>query len=146
VNGRALNARIILAGKVEKTSANTYRYEYALYNMNSVRGIRAFSVPIGNASVSAGMSGVGAYGERWSNAPWAGRVAEGRITWSVPNYETDPNANAIRWGTTYNFWFETTVPPADAQVTIEKFAPGEGVSSLAGELPAPVGSGNGGVK
>ena len=32
-------------------------------------------------------------------------------TWSTQTYDQNENANALRWGTMYNFWFDADAPP-----------------------------------
>lgn len=46
------------------------------------------------------------------------------ITWSTTSYAVDPNANALRWGTLYNFRFDTNVPPEPSAVRLDLFKPG----------------------
>ncbi len=50
----------------------------------------------------------------------------GLLSWATDIFATDPNVNALRFGTMYNFWFDADQPPADAVVhTIELFKPGD---------------------
>ena len=67
-------------------------------------------------------------GEPWDGADWVPSLeADGlALRWSTTEYEIDPAANALRWGTTYNFRFVTNVPPAaeTLPVTLGYFKPG----------------------
>ena len=55
---------------------------------------------------------------------WPAVVTPGSITWSTSSHETDPFANALRWSTLYNFWFEANVGPDASTVTVGLFKPG----------------------
>lgn len=51
----------------------------------------------------------------------------GQVTWSTDDHATDPDANALRWGTMFSFWFDATAGPgtADDPVhTLGLFKPG----------------------
>ena len=39
-------------------------------------------------------------------------VTPNAVTWSTDPFDVNANANALRWGTLYNFRFDTNVPPA----------------------------------
>lgn len=136
--GESIVSRVIVTAKVTPLTSGSNRYDYAVYNMNSQRGIRSVSIPVGGATVSSfGMSAVASHGEQWSNDPWEKRVEGGSIVWEVPTFDVNPNANAIRWGTTYNFWFESPNPPVSGKVSLKKFGPGENLGELSASLPVP---------
>ncbi len=66
-------------------------------------------------------------GEPFDNADWGASVFNNTLTWKSPQtYAQNTNANALRWGTLYNFRFDANVPPAtgDATIGIFKQAPG----------------------
>ena len=48
----------------------------------------------------------------------------GSITWSTETFATNQNANAIRWGTLYNFRFDADQPPQTANATVGFFKTG----------------------
>jgi hypothetical protein len=134
------DGRIILANRPVRLSRTTYRYEYAIYNMNSERGVSSFSVPTGGAVITnIGSSAPASHGEAWSNDPWQAAAADGRVTWSTNSFEENENSNAVRWGTTYNFWFETEAPPIEADAEIGRFKPGPGPATLTLKVKAPKG-------
>jgi hypothetical protein len=60
----------------------------------------------------------------FSNAPWAQAQAGGAMTWSSETLAQNPNANAIRWGTLYNFRFDSSQPPQVTQATVGFFKTG----------------------
>ena len=43
------------------------------------------------------------------------------MSWSTDEYATNSNANAIRWGTMYNFWFTADAATADGSTTLDVF-------------------------
>ena len=121
------DGRMILAYKVTDAGGGWFHYEYAMYNMNSDRCARAFSIPVpaGVFVANIGFHDVDDHSNSpVSGAEWAATLAEGRLTWTTTAYEIDAYANALRWGTTYNFRFDADVPPRDADVTLTLFKPG----------------------
>jgi hypothetical protein len=114
----------IIGYKVTNPSPGVWHYEYALYNQNMDRAIQGFSLPkpdgvsITNFGFHAppqhpGWSADGTAGDAgYSSAPWTQSEAGGRVTWSSETIAQNPNANAVRWGTMYNVWFDSNQPPA----------------------------------
>ncbi|MHC4414565.1 MAG: hypothetical protein ACYS0G_04710 [Planctomycetota bacterium] len=120
--------RFIVGVKTTDNGDDTWRYEYAIFNLNSHRSAGSFSVPI---PPSVNVTNVGFHdvdyhsGELYDNTDWDMTVEPTGVTWSSPaTFDEDPNTNALRWGTMYNFWFDADAPPADDQVTIGLFRPG----------------------
>ncbi len=56
------------------------------------------------------------------------------MSWSTTDFATDPDANAVRWGTLYNFRFEAVAAPGPAGVEIGLFRPGSPASVAATTL------------
>ena len=46
------------------------------------------------------------------------------ITWSTETFAQNQNANAIRWGTLYNFRFDADQPPQQTNATVGYFKTG----------------------
>lgn len=129
------DGRIIVATKVNKLDDQKYRYEFAVYNMNSERGVRLFRIPIGMTTISnIGFKAVFSHDEPWSNAPWKIEQRDGYVTWSTDRYDENEKANAIRWGTTYNFWFDSTAPTITGDATLGRFKPGAGSETLVASI------------
>jgi hypothetical protein len=132
-----VSSNMIVGSKVTPLPNGKYRYDYAIYNMNSDLAVQALSVPVKNLDPSSvGYKGVPMYGEIWSNDPWKTKVETDRVTWSTKPYSEDANANALRWGTTYNFWFVAGAPGVPSSATLVRFK-----SPPAGQSPnatAPV--------
>ncbi len=118
----------ILAAKTTELGTGFWHYEYAVFNLNSDRSARSFSVPIPDGSVvlNVGFHDVDYHsGDPYDPTDWPGIVADDRIIWQTDSYDVSPNANALRWGTLYNFRFDTNVPPTAAVVTLGLFKPGQ---------------------
>ncbi len=117
----------ILAVKAFSPTAGVWRYSYALQNLNSDRSAGRFSVPVSPTSVIAnvGFRDVEYHsGEVYDGTDWAPSISADALTWSTTPYQVNPNANAIRFGTSYAFWFDTDLPPTPTTVTIGLFKPG----------------------
>lgn len=66
-------------------------------------------------------------GERlnFDGTDWAATVDDDSITWATTPFSIDPNANALRWSTIYNFRFDANVGPMqNALVELGLFKPG----------------------
>ena len=103
--------RFHVARKVtEVTPGVLWHYEYALHNMNSDRSADRLGIEfIGGTVISGiGFHDVDAHsGEPFDTADWPGTATASSIDWQAPVFASAPqNANAIRWGTMYNFWFD----------------------------------------
>lgn len=126
VSGEGL---FILSAKVTDLGTGMWHYEYALQNLNSDRSGGSFTVPLPEG-ISIPPESVGFHdvdyhsGEIWNGADWTATVEVGKITWATTPYNTNPNANALRWGTLYNFRFDANVGPAGTTVTLGLFKPG----------------------
>ncbi len=122
---------VILAAKATDLDNGFWHYEYAVGNLNSDRSIGAFSVPcspyatvqnIGFRDVDYhGPDGFG--GVTYERTDWLGIFAGGTVSWATTPYDVSYNANAIRWGTQYNFRFDADIPPAPTSgtVTLQEF-------------------------
>ncbi len=116
-----------LAAKATDLGTGFWRYEYALQNLNSDRSGKGFTVPIavGSAVTNAGFHDVEYHsGEPFSNTDWSISVLSGKIIWSGQDFAVNPNANALRWGTLYNFRFDSNAPPGNTTVVLDLFKPG----------------------
>lgn len=120
------DGRFIAGSKVTAT-ASGYHYEYAVLNFDAHRAGASFSVPIPDGAVvtDVGFHDVDYHsGEPFSGADWTATIAGGSIVWTTEPYAVNPHANALRWGTLYNFRFDSTAPPVGGQAVIGLFRPG----------------------
>jgi hypothetical protein len=133
--------------KVTNPSAGVWHYEYALYNENLDRAIQSFSVPLGPG---VNISNVGFHAppqhpgwandgtqnsQGYSSIPWDNTQDASSITWNTETFATNQNANAIRWGTLYNFRFDADQPPQAANATVDFFKTGTPITVA---IQAPV--------
>ena len=124
--------------KVTSPSTGVWHYEYAIYNENLDRAIQSFVVPTGrrirNIGFHAppqepGWANDGTEGNTgYSSTDWTSVVTGGSLTWSCETFAQNPNANAIRWGTLYNFRFDSNRPPQDKTAMISFFKTGAPVT------------------
>ena len=130
------DGRAFIAYKVTGPVAGVYHYEYAIYNENLDRAIQSFSVPLGcgitlsNLGFHAplnhpGFPNDGTLGDAgFSNAAWTSNQTFDALSWSSETFAQNQNANAIRWGTLYNFRFDSDRPPHATNATIGFFKTG----------------------
>lgn len=127
IPGEPVDGRYHLAYHVYDNGDGTWRYEYAIHNMNSHRSARAFSVPLG-----PGVNVLDTYyhdvwyhsGEVYDDTPWEESVSTDSILWAGETYEENENANALRWSSTFNFSVTTDQPPMMSEVELTLFRPG----------------------
>lgn len=136
--GTTIRSRFYIAGKAIGLAGGRWRYEYAVYNMNSDRACGSFAVPL-----PAGVPFSDFFfrhppshsGEPFSNVAWTATKVDSSLVFSTDPHSLNQNANAIRWGTMYNFGFTTTVAPRTGSVTLSLFKPGALTSIIAAGLP-----------
>ena len=126
-----------IAYKVTNPSPGVWHYEYAIFNQNLERAIQMFSVPTGTGVTVSnigfhappqhpGWTADGTFGSSgYSSTPWAQALSASSMTWNTESMAQNPNANAIRWGTMYNFRFDSNKPPAMANATVGFFKTGD---------------------
>lgn len=103
----------------------TYRYEYAIMNLDLGAGIESLQVP---AAASASISNLG-FGLPAGvfGAPWTGATNAEGVTWQAPTA-----ADRQPWMSLYNFHFVSDRPPMPAQLSLAVNGVGEvKVDSLA---------------
>ena len=136
--------------KVTNPSAGVYHYEYSLYNQNLDRSIQSFSVPlapgvnISNIGFHAplqepGWANDGTFNNQgYSSAPWTVTQNASSITWNSETFAQNQNANAIRFGTMYNFRFDANQPPGSTSAIVGFFKTG---SPMMVAIQGPMGGG-----
>ena len=130
----------MVAHKVVRLSRTAYRYEYAIYNMNSERGVDRSASPWAmQRSPMRDRARCCRTASPGPTTPGKARSRTGRVTWSTKTFQENENANAIRWGTTYNFWFETQAVPTQADADLGRFKPGSGPGTVSVKVQAPKG-------
>jgi hypothetical protein len=138
------DGRFYVASKATQISCSRYRYDYAVFNLSSDRSAASFSIPAAapGAIANAGFHDVNYHsGETISGTDWSPIAGSCEFSWATDDFGTDPNANAIRWGTTYSFSFESRFAPVIGDAAIGLFKPGAVMSvdvgvSAPGNIPA----------
>ena len=128
-----------------------YHYEYALVQPESrSQSFNPFSVPLG---AGANLSNIGFHAppqepgwandgtfnnQGYSSMPWTVTQNATSITWNTETFAQNQNANAIRFGTLYNFRFDADQPPQTTNATVGFFKTG---SPMMVAIQAPAGGG-----
>lgn len=126
--------RVILSAKATNLGGGVYRYEYAVFNMNSDRSIKSFSIPVQNGLTvtNIGFHDVDYHsGDGFGSTPtvqvtfdgtdWPGVYSGGAVTWTMVDASPVGNSNALRWGTLYNFRFDVNASSAAGSATLGMF-------------------------
>jgi hypothetical protein len=134
----------VVGSKATDLGGGIWHYEYAIYNMNGDRNGGSFSIPVpASATVTnIGFHGVtyrggdGNGGVNFSNTAWTSSFSGGFVTWNTETQAANNNANAIRWGTTYNFRFDANIAPSAGTATLGLWKSGSPASvDAAAQIP-----------
>jgi len=120
------DGRFIAGVSVRSNGNGTWRYEYAVHNLNSDRSGQSFSVPVpaGVTITNIGFKDIDYHsGDPYSPTDWTGAVAGGAVTWAGGTHSQSANSNALRFATMYNFWFDANTAPQVVNATIGLFKP-----------------------
>ncbi|HTE88223.1 MAG TPA: hypothetical protein VK639_04655 [Terriglobales bacterium] len=138
--------------KVTGPTAGVWHYDYAVFNMNLDRAIQSFEVvfpgfppDLSNIGFHAppqhpGWAHDGTEGDAgYSSTPWTFTLngpppLPNSAVWNCETFAQNQNANAIRWGTLYNFRFDSPAAPATSTANIAFFKTG---APVAVEIQAP---------
>ncbi|MEO1584208.1 MAG: GC-type dockerin domain-anchored protein [Planctomycetota bacterium] len=122
------DGRFWVAYRVTDNGDGTWRYEYAIQNLNSDRAADGFELPSDSSVAVSGLGfkGVGYHsGEPFDNDNWTSSAGSSSISWGSPQpFGRNPDTNALRWGTMYNFWFTADAAPEMGEATLSLFKPG----------------------
>jgi hypothetical protein len=134
------DGRFLVASRATDLGGGLWHYEYAVQNLGSHRAAMRFEVPLAPGS---GLSGVGFHdvdyhsGEPFDGTDWSFVIESDSAGWATESFADNPDANALRWGTLYNFRFDATAPPVDGDLTLGLFRPGTPAEVLvSGIVPA----------
>ncbi len=140
------DGRFVVASHASDLGNGQFRYEYAIYNLTSDRSCGSFTVPFSAASTFANMGfhdidyrdGDGPGNVNFSGTDWPAQHAADSLVWTTESFATNASANAIRWGTLYNFRFDSSRPPMSGQVFLGLFKPGATDGTFAAAMvPSP---------
>lgn len=107
---------------------SSWDYELAIQNVTSDRAIGAVDLPLPPSVVASnlGFNDVAYHsGEPYDGTDWPGSANAGLVGWATDTYAQDSDANALRWGTIYNFRFTADAAPGYVRAAVlELFKPG----------------------
>ena len=128
---------VVVGSRVTELAGGWYRYAWAIQNVTCNREIAGLWVGVNEgASVSSvEFHDVELHGEGVDRAPWAFIQEDTFVGWSTESHDINPDANSIRWGTTFTYVLETNSPPAEGSLQLGLFKPG-GRSTI--DVPATV--------
>lgn len=129
--------RFIVGTKVTDLNNGTWRYDYAVFNLNSDLSGGYLDIPmVSEVAVTSPTFKAPLYhsGEPYDNTPWQTLRDGDSFRWAPAAFATPANANAIRWGTTYSFSFVANTPPKGGEATLGMFKN----SALSVTFAAPV--------
>lgn len=136
------DGRLWVGSRATDLGGGMWEYEYAVQNLNSHRSVGGFAVPLGGglAPATLGFHDVSYHsGDLTDGTDWSGAAVGGEVRWTTTDFAVNPNANAVRWGTLYNFRFQASSPPMDGEVRLEMFRPGLPASlTAAARVPRPL--------
>ena len=120
--------RFYVGSKATNLGGGNWRYDYAVFNLNSHRSAGSFGVPFraGTAVSNVSFRDVDYHsGEPYDNTDWTGAVGGSAVDWDSPaTFAQNANTNALRWGTMYRYSFQADIGPGLGGVTIGLFRPG----------------------
>jgi hypothetical protein len=131
------DGRVLVGCNVIAEADGSYRYEYAIANLNSHESIGSVSIPLSTGTtVIATSSHLPAphSGEVTSGEPWSVTVAADAVRHATEPFATNPDANAIRWATVGIVTLVTDRPPVEGSIELGTFRSN---GSILVSLPVP---------
>ncbi len=134
--------RFHVGAKAYDLGNGMWRYEYAIFNLNSHQsgGSVDIPVPAGVTVSNIGFHDVDYHsGEVYDNTDWVMNETADGVRWRSPQtFAENANSNALRWGTMYNYWFDaSTAPDPNGVMTLGLFRPGAVDSVGVNGIPVP---------
>ena len=118
--------RLHVGARAYDNGDGTWDYEYAVHNMNSHRSIGGFALSVGASEITnLGFHDADYHsGEAMDTTDWTWQQNGEDLVCSTDSYNSNQWANAIRWGSVYNFRFTASAEPELGEITLELFRPG----------------------
>ncbi|MFM9996778.1 MAG: GC-type dockerin domain-anchored protein [Phycisphaerales bacterium] len=135
------DGRFWIGSKAWSAGNGLWNYEYVVYNLTSDRaaGAVAVPVPLFASATSIGFHDVNYHsGETWDGTDFTSSRTGPNVVWNSPQtHAQNALANAVRWGTMYNYRFQSNVGPKNnGSLTVGLFKPTT-AGSPAAEFSAP---------
>lgn len=118
------DGQIAVASRAISEPDGSWRYEYAVMNLNCHRAVGSFTVPkaVTQPLLSTSFSAPEYHsGEIYSNRAWEAVETDMGVTFATEPYDANTTASAIRWSTLYNFTIVTNRAPTTGSVTLGLF-------------------------
>ncbi len=135
----AADGRYFVAYNVTANTDGTWHYEYAIQNLNSdsAGASLSFPMPAGVTVTNMSFKDISYHsGEAFDGTDWAMTATGGEIRFQcTQTFAQNPNANALRWATLYNFSFDASTAPAPGNVALGLFKTGGSVT-FTGNVPS----------
>jgi len=132
--GAGYHGYYTLGYRVTDLGGGTGRYDCVVYNQTSGRAAGSLAGPLGsNVAISNVFFNDVDYhsGEPYDGTDWVATNGGNVFTWqTAEDYNTNPDANALRWGTMYSFGFDCNAAPVASLVDVSMFKPGPGTDVL----------------
>lgn len=125
---------VIVAVQTSNLGGGMWHYEYAVYNHTSDRQVRQFSVPMPSGRTVQNISFRDV--DQDATNDWVGTYSGDAVTWSTDTFGSS-SANPLKYSTTFNFRFDSNIPPVDSYAQLGLFKPGSGPDTAAA-TKAPV--------
>ena len=112
--------------KATDLGGGQWAYEYAIQNLNSHQSARSFRLDVpGSTNVTdIGFHDVDYHsGDPYDGTDWSTTLGAGSLTWETDTFADNENANALRWGTMYNYRFVADAAPVSGTATLGLFRP-----------------------
>ncbi len=124
------DGRFYVGSRARSVDTGVWRYEYAVQNYNSDRSGRSFSVPIpaGAVVTNAGFRGLPWHsGEPYNATPWTITISSTEVRWECADaYNAGSDtANAMRWDSIFNFYFDCNFGSDNGSGTLGLHKPGQ---------------------
>jgi len=120
--------RFVAGAKVTDLGNGTWRYDYAINNINSHRSGANLLVPVGPGVTVTNVTFKDIdyhSGDPFNNTDWTSTVSASGVTWAgTQTFAQNPNGNALRWATMYNFSFIANSAPTTGDLQMGLFRPG----------------------
>jgi len=140
VENAGTKTTFLLGYRASDLGGGIWHYEYAIQNLTSDQSAGSFVVPVPTAVnvTNIGFHDVNYHsGDPYDGTDWPGAKSAGVVSWATTPFATNANANAIRWGTLYNFWFDAASAPTTGPVTIGLFKPSVNTSQSVDNVLVP---------
>ena len=104
-------------------------------NLTSHRSLQSLEVQYDAATISApGFKDIDYQHEPYSGDDWESELNADSVQWATETFSVNENANALRWGTLYSYWCDSTSIPK--KVKLGLFRPGT-TTQVTVDIPEP---------